>query len=147
MCEVAYFCCSWLAWRKSETELTASILKKDPKKHKRWKECFWIWRNRTECAHFWGSPLFQATHNTETEKQLINSTYLVSVRCGRLEEGKGVRVNSVPFSFRQPPTSKLTQDKLNCLFSFFYVVHSLKRRTSSKMCIFCPVFFNLKAFF
>ena len=36
-------------------------------------------------ANFQGSPLFQATYNIKT----INSTYLVSVGCGRLVEGKG----------------------------------------------------------
>ena len=56
------------------------------KTHKRLKEHFLIGRNMTKCAHFRGSPLFQATYNIKTEKQTINSTYLVSVRCGRLAE-------------------------------------------------------------
>ena len=34
-------------------------------------------------------PLFHATYNIKTERQTINSTYPVSVRCGRLAEGKG----------------------------------------------------------
>ena len=63
------------------------------KTDKRSKERFLIRRNRTKRAKFRGSPLFQPTCNNnnkkQTEKQTINSTYLVSVGCGRLEEGKG----------------------------------------------------------
>ena len=44
---------------KSESELTASVLKKDPK-HRRLKEHLLIGRNRIKCASFQGSPLFQA---------------------------------------------------------------------------------------
>ena len=40
-------------------------------------------------ANFRGSPLFQATYKTKTVKQTINSTYLVSIGCERLAEGKG----------------------------------------------------------
>ena len=54
------------------------------KTHKRWRECFLIRLNRTKHARSRGSPLFQATNNIKTEKQTINSTYLVSVGCGRL---------------------------------------------------------------
>ena len=37
-----------------------------------------------------GSPLFQAMYNIKKkEKQTINSTYLVSVGCGKLAEGNG----------------------------------------------------------
>ena len=32
----------------------------------------------------------------------------------------------------------LTHDKLNCLFFCYYVVRSLKKRTSLKICRFCP---------
>ena len=60
------------------------------KTNKRLKEHFLIGRNRTKRAHFPGSPLFQATYNIKTEeKKTINSTYLVSVGCGRLAEGTG----------------------------------------------------------
>ena len=62
---------------KSETELTASVLKKDPK-HTNLKERLFIGRNRKIRAKFRGNPLFQATYNTKTEKRAINSTYLVS---------------------------------------------------------------------
>ena len=55
---------------------------------------FLIGRNRTKRAKFRGSPLFQATYNIKTEKQTINSTYLVSVGCGRLAEGKGHKTDS-----------------------------------------------------
>ena len=56
------------------------------KHHKRSKELFSIGRNRTKRANFWESPLFQATYNIKTQKQTINSTYLASLRCGRLAE-------------------------------------------------------------
>ena len=51
------------------------------KTQKRLKEHFLIGQNRTKRANFRGSPLFQVTYNIKTEKQTINSTYLVSVRC------------------------------------------------------------------
>ena len=41
------------------------------KTHKRLKEHFLIGRNKTKSANFRGSPLFQATYNIKTEKQLI----------------------------------------------------------------------------
>ena len=46
---------------------------------------------RTKRANFRGSPLFQATYNIKTEKQTINSTYLVSVRCSEAGGGKKAR--------------------------------------------------------
>ena len=49
---------------KSERELTASVLKKRSKTHKRLKERFLIRRNRTKRAHFRCNHLFQATYNT-----------------------------------------------------------------------------------
>ena len=70
---------------RSETELTASVPNKRSQTHKRLKESFLIRRNGTKPEFFLGSPLFQATDNRKTD----NSTYLVSVRCGRLVEGKG----------------------------------------------------------
>ena len=76
-------------FKKSETELTASVLEKRSKTRKRLKERFLTGRNRTKRANFLGTPLFKATYNIKTEKQTINSTYLVSVGCGRLAEGKG----------------------------------------------------------
>ena len=66
---------------------------KRSKTHKRLKERFLIGRNRTKRAIFRGSPLFQATYNIKTgknknNKKPSNSTYLVSVGCERLAEGK-----------------------------------------------------------
>ena len=57
------------------------------KSHKRLKERFLIGRNRTKRATFRESRLFQATYNIKTEKQTINSAFLVPVVCGRLAEG------------------------------------------------------------
>ena len=47
-----------LGMEKSETELTASVLKKRSKTHKRLKERFLLRRNRTKRANFRGNPLF-----------------------------------------------------------------------------------------
>ena len=63
----------------SETELTASVLKKRSKTHKRLNERFLIGQNRKKRETFPGSPLFQARYNIKTEKETINSTYLLSV--------------------------------------------------------------------
>ena len=59
------------------------------KTNKRLKERFLIGQNGTKRANFRGSALFQATYDVKTEKQTIDSTYLVSVGCGRLAEGSG----------------------------------------------------------
>ena len=59
------------------------------KTNKRLKERFLIEQNRTKRAIFRGRPLLQATYNRKTEKQTVNSTYLVSTGCKRLAEGKG----------------------------------------------------------
>ena len=68
---------------------------KRSKTHKRLKERFLIRRNRTKRANFRGNPLFQATYNNnKTEKQTMNSTYLVSVERWRLAEGKGYETDS-----------------------------------------------------
>ena len=52
---------------KSETELTASVLKKRSKTHKRLRESFLNRWNRPKRVNFWGSPLFQVTCNNTTE--------------------------------------------------------------------------------
>ena len=57
--------------KKSETELTASVLKKRSKTQKRLKERLLIGRNRTKRANFRGNSLFQATHNT-TKTVVLN---------------------------------------------------------------------------
>ena len=45
--------------------------------------------------------------------------------------------------FHQPPTSNWHKISwINCLFFCFHVVRSLKKRTSSKICMFCPVSSN-----
>ena len=62
---------------------------KGSKTHKRLKEHFLIGRNRTKCAHFWGSPLFQATYNTEKQTiQLI----LCQLDVGGWQKEKGTRL-------------------------------------------------------
>ena len=53
--------------KKSETELTANVLKKRSKTHKRLKERFLVGPNRTKRANFRGSPLYHAMYNIKTE--------------------------------------------------------------------------------
>ena len=50
------------------------------------KERFLIWQNRTKCAHFRGSPLFQALFHIKTDKQTIYSLSLCQLDAGRLTE-------------------------------------------------------------
>ena len=61
---------------QSETELTASVLQKRSKTHKRLKERFLIRRNRTKRANFPGNPLFQATYNNTTENSQTNLSFV-----------------------------------------------------------------------
>ena len=58
-CACFYF--NTIKWReKSKTDLTASVLKKRLKTHKRLKEHFLIKWNETKHSNFRGNPLFQA---------------------------------------------------------------------------------------
>ena len=57
-----------------------------------------------------------------------------------LKASRGIKDRFRPFSFLQPPTSNWHKTSwINCLFSSFYVARSLKKRTSLKICMFCPV--------
>ena len=53
------------------------------KTHKRLKECFLIRWNRTKCANFPGSPLFQARYNNTTDKMYSCIVNENSIRSGR----------------------------------------------------------------
>ena len=92
----------------------------------------------------------------KTEKQTINSTCLVSGRCGRLVEGKGRETDSVslvPFSFCQPPTYNW-QKKVELIVCFsvlllylawkrglprkcahFVLFHPIKKRSFNLSCV------------
>ena len=63
------------------------------KTHKRLKTHFLIGRNRTKCANFLGSPLFQAMYNIKTEKQLIQ-LILCQLDVGGWRKEKGTRLTS-----------------------------------------------------
>ena len=81
--------------KKKETELIASVLKKDPKTHKRLKECFLIGQNSTKRAHFRGSPLFQAMYNIKTEeekKHQLIQLILCQLDVGGWQKEKGTRL-------------------------------------------------------
>ena len=108
------------------------------KTHKRLKEQFLIGRNRTKRAHFRGSPLFQATYKTKTEKYTINSTYFVSVRCGRMVELKGhetLLVNQLMLS-AQTATKDHIGDGNKCQATYYlFRTKVLKPQNSSKSTI------------
>ena len=75
--------------KKLETELTASVLKKDPKHTGDWRKCFLTGQNRTKHAHFLGN-LFQASYNIKTEKETISGLSLCQLDAGRLAEGEKI---------------------------------------------------------
>ena len=66
--------------KKSETELTASVLIKDSKQT-RDQQTLFIGRNRTERVHLRGSPLFQATYNIKTEKKKKHQQLIQLIMC------------------------------------------------------------------
>ena len=82
-----------------------------------------------------------------TEKQTINATYFVSDASRRekvcllvLTKTITSHGNHGPFpsaSLRASNWHKINW--IDCLFFCFYLVRSLKKRTSSKICTFCPV--------
>ena len=85
--------------KKSETELTGSVLKKRSKIHKRSKGRFLIWTKQEKTYTFSKKSSFsghiqQKNRKSNNNTDKINSTYLVSVGCGRLAEEK-------PFFFKE----------------------------------------------
>ena len=78
---ILVFCSSNIAWLLQTLKRLCTIWSKT---HKRLKERFLIGQNSTKHANIQESPLFQATYKktTTTEKQTINSTYLLSVGMG-----------------------------------------------------------------
>ena len=84
---------------------------------------------------------FKLRTTTKTEKQKMSSTYLVSVGCGRLAEGKGQETDHKSVSCPIPSASlshPTDTRKVESVVSFS-VEGSLKKRTSLKICTFCPV--------
>ena len=79
------------------------------------KRTLFNWTKQDKMCKFLRCPLFQATYNTKTEKQSMNSTYLL------------------PASHIKP-----TQVEFIVCFSGFFVVVacSLKKRASSKISMF-----------
>ena len=79
--------------------------------------CFLTGQNRTKCANFQGSPLFQATYNVKTEKQTIQLTLCQL---------------GVPFFFCQPPTSNWHKVSWIVCFSVFTLYVAWKRGLPQK---------------
>ena len=101
------------------------------------KRTFFNWMKQDKTCKFFEEVLFFKLRTAEKQKKkkTNNSAYLVSVRFGRL-----AWVSLMPFSFHQPPVSNWHKTSwMNCLFFCFYIVRSLKKRTSWKICTFCPV--------
>ena len=69
---------------KKETELTASVLKKDPKTHKRLQRMFFYQTNQDRIRFYEKILFFKAKYNRETNKQF---TYLLPVRF--FQKGRG----------------------------------------------------------
>ena len=67
----------------SETELTADVLKKDPKQTRAERERILIGQNRTKCANFQGSP-FSKLRTTLKQKKTNNSLSLCQLDAGML---------------------------------------------------------------
>ena len=117
---------------KSETELTASILKKDPKQEI--KRMLFNWTKQDRTCKFLRKSSFSsyAQHNNRITN---NTTYHVSVGCGRLAEGKGHETDWRVCPFPSASLPHLTDTReveqlLFFFFFFFYVVCTLKKRTS-----------------
>ena len=102
--------------------------------HKRWKERFLIGRSRTERPNFQGSPLFQATYNIKTEKQLVQ-LILCQLDVRRQAQGKG-----------QETDWRFVQLK-SVLFSLLCVLDLFSERWHSTLLHFFFLFFFLFFFF
>ena len=80
---------------------------------------------------------FSSTYKKQQKSPPINSTYLVSVGCGRLVEGKGMRLSLVPFFFRQPPMSNWHKISwINWSFIVFLLYVAWKRGLPQKIAHF-----------
>ena len=76
--------------QKYETELTASVLKKRSKVHKRLKRTLLYLDETGQNVQIFEEVLFfQATYNIKTEKRTINSLRLCQFDAGMLADGKG----------------------------------------------------------
>ena len=88
---------------------------------------------------FLGSPLFQSIYNkktTTTTEKTNNSTYLVSVACGRVVEGTGHETDCLPH-----PTDTKYIELIVC-FSVFLLYVASKRglpRKFARFVLFCPI--------
>ena len=75
--------------KKSETELTASVLNKGPKHTRDEKNAFnWTKQEKT-CTFSRKSSFSSYIQHKKRKKQTMNSTDLLSVGCGMLSEGRG----------------------------------------------------------
>ena len=121
--------------KRPETVLTASILKKRSKTHKRLKEHFLNWTkwDKMSKKNFRKSSF--SSYVQHKNKQLIQ-LILCQLHARRLAEGKWHETD---------PSNWHKISWINCLFFCFYVVRSSKKRTSSKMCTFRPVSSNSKS--
>ena len=122
---------------KHETELTATVLKKDPK-HKRLKERFLIEWNGTNVQIF-EKVLFSSYIQHRNRK--TNKLTLCQLDVGGWRKEKGMRLTklvrlSQSHAIFLPPDSHHSKWHKISLIVCFYVVHSLKKRTSSKICMF-----------
>ena len=77
------------------------------------KRTFFNRTKQDKMCNFRRSPLFQATYYIKTEKTTtVNSTYLVSVGCGRLAEGKGHETDFFRSTWGRSPSYYLVMQRL-----------------------------------
>ena len=94
----------------------------------------WDWQT---WSHHWHH---RHDHITDTTEVITSLTPLTWSHRWHHWRDHITSVSPVLFSFRQPPTSNWHKISwINCLFFCFYVVRSLKERTSPVVCTFCPV--------
>ena len=79
--------------QKSETELTASVLKKRSKTHKRLKRTLFNRTKQDKTCNFRGSPLF-LSYIQHKKVKTLSSLRLCQFEAGMLAEGKGQQLNT-----------------------------------------------------
>ena len=83
----------------SETELTASVLKKKNRNTQEVKRTLFNWTKQDKTCKFSRKSSFSSYVQHKNRQKKKSSIYLVSVGCGRLAEGKGHETDLVEVFF------------------------------------------------
>ena len=82
--------------------MTASVLKQD-QSTKRFKRTLIYFNTDTQCAHFWGQPLYQLSHKTlKTKKETYFASHLLA--CYRQNIATCLKISPAVRSFTTPTT-------------------------------------------